>query len=181
VAVILCVRVDWDRTALPLPASLRYHHLHVDPEPGFPFGRKGRQLAAAWEHLSGPEFDGMLIMDGDVLIDPADHSAMMAAIDAQPALVHTAPVRIWPASTKRPGWVWSHWAEGASQDIDRHGVKWFSFCYTYLPAALITRSLRAGLASWQYPGVDSQVSRTAAAAGIGVDVVRGCWPKHLHW
>jgi hypothetical protein len=181
VAVLLCVRVDWDRTALPLPASLRYHRLRVDPEPGYPFGRKGLQLAAAWRHLAEPHFDGMLVIDGDVMIDPADHAAMMAAIDARPALVHTAPVRIWPASTKRPGWVWSHWAEAASQDIDRRGVRWFSFCYTYLPRALLEACQAAGLEQWQYPGVDMKVSRQAAAAGIPVNVVPGCWPKHLHW
>jgi hypothetical protein len=179
-AVILCVRADWDRTAPPQP-GLRYHHLHIDPEPGHPFGRKGRQFAAAWQQLAGPEFDGMLILDGDVMIDPADHSAMMGAIDAQPGIVHTAPVRIWPASTKRPGWVWSHWSEQASQDIDREAVAWFSFCYTYLPRALVVRCLRAGLARWRYPGVDMQVSRQAAAAGIPVNVVAGCWPKHLHY
>lgn len=179
-AVLLCVRVDWDRTAPPLP--LRYHRLHVDPEPGHPFGRKGRQLAAAWRQLADPTFDGMLILDGDVMIDPADHQAMLDAIDARPGVVHTAPVRIWPASTKRPGWVWSHWAAaGASQIIDYDDVGWFSFCYTYLPAELITRCLRAGLARWRYPGVDMQVSEQARAAGIPVNIVPECWPKHLHW
>jgi hypothetical protein len=180
-AILLCVRVDWDRTALPLPASLRYHHLHIDPEPGYPFGRKGLQLASAWRHLAAPHFDGMLIIDGDVMIDPADHAAMMAAIDAEPGQVHTAPVRIWPASTKRPGWVWSHWADQASQDIDRAGVRWFSFCYTYLPRPLLSRCLADGMAGWQYPGVDMEVSKRAVAAGIPVNIVPGCWPKHLHW
>jgi hypothetical protein len=179
-AVLLCVRVDWDRTALPLP--LRYHRLRVDPEPGYPFGRKGRQLAAAWRQLAGPEFDGMLILDGDVMIDPADHQAMLAAIDERPGIVHTAPARIWPASTKRPGWVWSHWAgTGPSQIIDTDDVDWFSFCYTYLPAELITRCIRAGLRGWRYPGVDMQVSQQARAAGIPVNVVLDCTPKHLHW
>lgn len=178
-AVLLCVQVDWDRTAITLP--IRYHRLHVDPEPGHPFGRKGRQLAAAWGQLAGPEFDGMLILDGDVAIDPADHAAMMTAIDARPGIVHTAPVRIWPASTKRPGWVWSHWPGQASQELETAGIRWFSFCYTYLPRALITRSLRAGLRGWHYPGVDTKVCEQAQAAGISVNVVGGCWPKHLHW
>lgn len=176
----LAVRADWDRTALAIPLPGRFHHLHIDPEPGHPFGRKGRQLAAAWRQLAEPHFAGMLILDGDVAIDRADYAAMTAAIVADPGSVITAPVRIWPVSSGRPAWTWAHWAIAASQDIEPAPL-WFSFCFTYLPRKLITACARAGLASWAYPTCDQRVSQCAQSARIPAKIAANCWPKHLHY
>ena len=179
-ARVVEVRVVWHGEALPLcPAVFR--DIHIGPEPGYPFGRKGLALAGAWRQL-GDGADGMLILDGDVAIDPADLLTMRRAIDAEPGAVHTAPARIWPKSARRPDWTWAHWSEaGPSQQLEVDGVRWFSFCFTYLPRYLLTSLCRSGLAGWQFPCVDGSVSRRAQRLGVPVRVVADCWPVHLHY
>jgi hypothetical protein len=99
-AQIICIRLDWNHTAIPLRIASKYFTLHVAPEPAHPFGRKGLALAGAWHQLTGPDIAGMLILDGDVAIDPHDHHHMLAAIDKDPHdTIYTASRR-WPV---RPG------------------------------------------------------------------------------
>ena len=176
---IVCVRLDWDRTAIPLRLG-RFHDLHVAPEPGWPFGRKGLALAGAWRQLATPAAAGMLLLDGDVAADPADRDAMLAAIDAEPEAVHAAPVRLWPVSTHLPRWVWGHGRGGyGTEDTDDPDT--FTFCFTFLPRALISGCLRAGLAEWAYPHVDRNTCEQARALGIPVRVVRDAYPVHLNF
>lgn len=177
---VVCVRVNWDRTATETPITRRFYTLHVSPEPGYPFGRKGLALASAWRQLSHQGQDGMLVLDGDVIIDPEDFSRMLSAIDGNATIVHIAPVRIWPVSTHREDWVWAHWAKEPSQDIDL-SPQWFSSCFTYLPQLLIDQALHDGLREWTYPTVDKQVSQSAQRLGLRVRVVRDCWPTHINY
>jgi hypothetical protein len=176
----LCrVRVDWDRTALPykLPG---FHTLHLGPEPGYPFGRKGAGLLGAWNQLSTPTCDGMLLMDGDVAADLLDLAAMLAAIHVKPDITHVAPVRLWPATTRQDGWVWGHWEDDMTQaPVDN--PRRFSFCFTYLPRRLISACARAGMEGWTFPQVDRLVSLECRKQRIPVNVVDGCTPKHLHF
>jgi hypothetical protein len=176
---IVFVRVDWDNQAfsLPLP-GIRMHRLHVDPEPAHPFGRKGLILASAWEQLRTPSATGMLILDGDVAIDLYDLSVMLAAINKDPAVVHAAPARLWPRSTGRTSWVWSVWDGEQSQELPETPA-FTTFCFTYLPALLLARCVRAGLKQQRFPHVDSFVSAKAAAAGIPIRIVPDAAPKHL--
>jgi hypothetical protein len=179
VAEIVCIRVDWDRKAIPL-RIVRYHAVHVLPEPGYPFGRKGLALAGAWRQLSGPKMDGMLILDGDVAIDPLDHAVMFTAIGDEPDAVQVAPVKLWPISTHRKSWVWGHGQGDYSQlGMDEPDV--FTFSYTYLPRALIEACIEAGMEDWTYPGVDRHVSEVARESGIPVRVVWDASPKHLNF
>jgi hypothetical protein len=177
---LVCARLNWSRTAPETPMSRQFYTLHVGPEPGYPFGRKGLALAGAWAQLSHPGQSGMLLLDGDVIIDPEDLYQMLRAVGADDAAVHTAPVRIWPASTHKKAWTWAHWAAEPSQQVDE-APRWFSFCFTYLPRALIDRAVRDGLPDWTYPSVDSRVSQSAQAAGLRVRVVPDCWPKHINY
>jgi hypothetical protein len=177
----VCVRVDWDRGAVPLPLHAgRYHAVHVMAEPAYPLGRKGLVLASAWRQLSRDGADGMLILDGDVAIDPADHAAMFAAIGREPGAVHVAPVRLWPISTHLRSWVWGHGQGGYSQDeTDDPDV--FTFAYTYLPRRLIEACISAGMDGWAYPDVDRNTCRCARREKIPARVVRDASPKHLNW
>lgn len=177
-AEVVCVRVVWNHQALPKAPSA-FRDIHIGPEPGAPFGRKGQALAGAWRQL-GKKADGMLILDADVAVDPADFRTMMHAIGEEPDVAHTAPVRIWPVSTHRAGWVWAHWDKKASQELD-YEARYFSFCFTYLPRRLITAAVRRGLNGWEFPSVDSSVSATARAAGIPCRVVWTCRPVHMHY
>ena len=118
-ASVICVRLDWDHTAIPLRLPGTWHTVRIAPEPGYPAGRKGLQLAGAWDQYAGPATDGMLIMDGDVVADLADVRDMLRAIDVAPRAVWTAWARLWrpvPGVDPWPGWVWAHWAEQPSQD-----------------------------------------------------------------
>jgi hypothetical protein len=179
-AQVICIRLDWDRTALPLPAGRLFYTVRIGPEPEYPFGRKGLALARAWSQLAVPDTAGMLLLDGDVVIDPEDHRQMLAAIDADPGVVHTAPARIWPVSTKRAQWCWAHWETGPGQHLDRD-PRWFSFCYTYLPRQLIEQAGRDGLRIWAYPSADKHMSETCQKLGLRVNVVADCWPKHVNY
>lgn len=179
---IVFARVNWDGTAMPfhMPGT-RWFDISVQPEPGYPVGRKGLALDAAWMQLRNQDCTGMLILDGDVAIDPLDYAAMCEAIDGEPRAVHTAPVRLWPASTQRESWIWGHWCDdGPSQDYclapDR-----FTFCFTYLPRALLWHARRGGLRSWIFPGVDLRMAETARRFRIPVRIVHGCHPKHMHY
>jgi hypothetical protein len=180
-AQVVLLRLDWDRTALPLRQAKAYYTAHISPEPGYLFGRKGLVIGSSWQQLAGRHTDGMVLLDGDVMLDPVDHRAMLDAIHEDPSCVHTAPVRIWPASTKWEDWTWAHWRTKASQRLETEGIRWFSFNFTYLPRALVEQAITAGLRSWAYPSVDSKMSRTAQRMGSPVRVVPGCWPKHLNY
>jgi hypothetical protein len=182
--VITCIQLAWNGDALPMLP--RYHRVAIGPDPAHPFGRKGLALARAWGRLSKPDMAGMLIVDGDVAIDPGDHAAMLAAIDLAPAVVHVAPVKLWPVSTDFPAWRWAHWTGGNGQarQGDPQACRspdFFTFCFTYLPRALIEAAAGAGLEQWEWPEVDTKMAATAARAGIAASVVGGCWPKHLHF
>lgn len=179
-AEIVCVRMNWNGTAIPLPAARHFYDMHVGPVPDYPFGRKGLVISSAWRQLSARHHAGLLILDGDVAIDPADYGAMLAAVHEAPQLVHVAPVRIWPVSTKREAWTWAHWTEAPSQRLELR-PRYFSFCFTYLPRMLLVQADRDGLKRWTYPGVDMRMSETAQRNGIGARVVTGCWPKHMNY
>jgi hypothetical protein len=177
---VVMVRLDWDRTAPPRICPRGFYACHVDPEPGHPFGRKGLQLAAAWDTLAGPAVAGMVILDGDVAIDPQDLAAMLAAIELEPGAVHVAPVRLWPASTKQARWVWGHGRGGFSRD-DPDDPDTYGFSFTYLPRRLVEACIRAGLHEWAYPHVDARARQVSQRMGLAVRVVRAASPKHLNY
>jgi len=122
----------------------------------------------------------MLVLDGDVVIDPVDHDAMFAAIDKEPDAVHVAPVKLWPVSTHLDGWVWGHGLEFFSAK-DPSRPDRFSFCYTYLPKRLLEACIKSGMDEWHYPGVDQKVSKVCRELGIPIRVARSCQPKHLNY
>ena len=180
-AEVLAVRIDWNRTALDQRIASRFHTLHVDPEVDYPFGRKGLSLARAWRHLAQDDFSGMLILDGDVVIDPEDYAQMLTAIHYDPFAVVVAPVRIWPVSTKRKDWVWGHWTNEPGQEVIEDTAWWFTFCFTFLPRKLVEAAIRDGLSSWRYPICDRRVCETAQKIGMRIRIAPNCFPKHLNY
>jgi hypothetical protein len=179
---VILVRVDWDRTAIPLGRLPgRWHTLHLAPEPDYPFGRKGLALLRTWQQIQlSKQEAGLVILDGDVAIDPVDYHAMMRAIPKEPGAVHVAPVRLWPKSTQRSDWYWAHHRGEASQEpCDDPTV--FSFNFTYLPRALLDACRQAGMAKWTFPTCDSHVTEVAAKMHLPVRVVHDATPKHLHY
>ncbi len=190
---IILARLCWQREIVGAsPRGFRTYS--VEPEPGYPVGRKGLLLARLWEATGTAESPGMIIQDGDVVTDPLDMGAMFMAVGPDRTSVHAAPVRLFPEATGFPSWVWGHrrplnerdpipgndeamriWQE----DIDDPLM--FSFCFTYLPRRLLEAAIDAGLETWVYPHVDDQMWQLARSLSIPVKVVRGCYPKHMHY
>jgi hypothetical protein len=177
------IRLDWDHTAIPLREAKRFFTVRVFPEPEYPFGRKGLTLTAAWNRLganaTGPNCDGMVILDGDTAIDPGDFVAMNQAIGAEPTAVHVAPVKLWPASTKQPSWIWGHgkgnFTQEDTDEPDRYGLS-----FTYLPRKLIENCIKNGLETWAYPTMDVRIAQQSRKLKLPVRVVRDASPKHLN-
>jgi hypothetical protein len=174
------VRLVWDRAAVEQRISRRFYTVYVDPLPGYPLGRKGLQLATAWRTLSKRDTAGLVILDGDVAIDPRDVAAMLAAVELDPLAVHVAPVRLWPVSTKQDRWIWGHGQTRFSRD-DPDDVDMFGFSFTYLPRRLVEACISEGMAEWAYPHVDEYTRRRARALGIRGRVVRAATPKHMNY
>lgn len=173
------IRVVWNHSAIPL--NLPFKDVHVFPEPGYPAGRKGLQLAGAWQQLASKHDDGLVLVDGDCVVDPHDIQMMSAAIHEQPAIVHTARAKLWPRSTKLDDWVWAHHNGLRGQDLAPLTAPLFwTFCFTYLPRALIEGAVKAGLRDWCYPHVDTKMACTARQMKIPCHLVN-CEPKHLHY
>lgn len=176
------MRVVWNGKAVPFSMpGIRQFDLHVGPEPGYPFGRKGLALLGAWRQLRTAQCSGMLIQDADVVVDPLDVATMLETVRRYPDDVWTAPVRLWPASTQRESWIWGHWAAAGPTQRPVTDPTFFSFCFTYVPRRVIDQATRAGLAKWTFPGVDKRMSEAAQAARVPIRVVDGCQPKHLHY
>lgn len=180
-AEIVCIRENWDDTALKIPLPGNFFTLNIRPSAEYPFGEKGKAIAGAWRQLSNNHVDGMLMLDGDVVIEPVDLSNMMAAIHTHDKMVVIAPARIWPKSTKRKRWVWAHWSSEASQDMETENIRWFTFNFTYLPRKVIEQAVEDGLSTWTYPSVDKRMSDSAAKAGVPVFVAENVLPKHLNF
>lgn len=188
---LICVKVAW-RGQTVASLDQPFHLIEVNPEPAHPKGRKGLVLASAWRQMATEQDVGMLIVDGDVVIEPTDLNAMIGHVLSDTAAVWTAPTRLWPRSTHLPSWVWGHRKEpppNASADdairlwqTDVDDPDWFTFCFTYLPRRLVEAAVADGLKDWHYPYVDLNMHRLAKRVGVPVRVVRGdCHPKHVNF
>jgi hypothetical protein len=188
---LLMIRMTW-KGGLQGKTHPYLHQHDVVPEPGWPVGRKGRMLARLWQQLAKPTSDGMLINDGDCVIDSHDMIAMVWAAGNERDAVHTAPVRLWPSCTGLPDWVWAHRHEVDSDiDLDVIMKDWqtdvddpqlFSFNFTFIPRRLIEACIERGMEDWIFPHVDENMWMTARDEGIPVRVVRnGCHPRHMNY
>lgn len=188
---LICVKLSWMGHTVG-SMTTPFHHIRVDPEPAHPKGRKGLVLASAWRQMHGPNDAGMLILDGDVAIEPTDLNTMVYHIAQDRDAVWVAPVKIWPKSTHLPSWAWGHRKpapEGTSQadvmklwQTDVDDPTWFTFGFTYLPRRLVEAANKMGLKTWHYPNVDKNMHELASAQGFRVLVVRGdCHPKHVNF
>jgi hypothetical protein len=188
----LFLRVIWEPHHIQFPlriAGANIKELRITPEPNHPFGRKGLALERAWEQIAPPNCLGMLILDGDVVIDPQDFILMAGAIGREPGAVHVGAARIWSASKPElavrelSGWSWAHWGEdGPTHEmIPEEQIKFFTFNFTYLPASLVEASIKRGLKGRMFPGVDTFVSKTAREMRTPIRVVAGASPKHLNY
>lgn len=158
--------------------------VHSSPAPGYPHGRLGKGIYDLWKPLIASFRPGILWMDPDVAADPDDLDAMTAAVEQLPADLHTGMVKLWPTSTSRDTWIWSHrpgtlGAPAATQD-ETAPVIYVSTCFLWIPARLLDL-IQVEVASWPWEGFDVALSEAALRAGIGAHAVPACRPKHLHF
>jgi hypothetical protein len=188
---VVCLRVCWNGTQIPLRLASAFYEVNITPSAEYPFGQRGKYMVRAWQMLnSGPvtygqesyrPADGMLLLDGDVAIDPWDLEVMVDAVREDNQVVHVAPMKLWPVSTRAESWVWAY-GENEFRGIEPDGpVNLFTFGFTYLPKLLIHKCIYAGMEEWVYPDVDTNVCMTAMKAKIPVNVVYACQPKHCNY
>jgi hypothetical protein len=158
--------------------------IDVWPEKGWEHGREAAGIGRAWELARQTAAAGLLLLGCDVAADPDDHLAMATAIDAEPGDVHTGLVKLWPESTGRQDWIWSHRGgnlgnPAATQD-DTAPACYFSLGFTWLPGRLLDLA-SPQIGSWRWGETDVRLSELAIASGIAVHLVPSCRPKHLHF
>ncbi len=189
---LICIKVLWEGAPRIQSLDSPFHDVLVRREVEHPKGRKGLTLARAWEQMSGPDDAGMLILDGDVVIDPVDLNTMIMHVASDRGSVWVAPTKLWPVSTHLPSWVWGHRKippEGMSQgdvmklwQTDVEDPDYYTFCLSFLPRFLVETAIDEGLKEWHYPNVDKNMHELTKKLGISVRVVRGdCHPTHVNW
>src|SRR5258708_19671229 len=82
--------------------------LDIRPIPGFPKGDEAAQIAETWRSARRDQAPGLLLLGCDVAADPDDLAAMTAAVELAPMDLWTGMVKLWPQSTARDTWMWSH-------------------------------------------------------------------------
>ena len=158
--------------------------IRVTPEPDQPRGRKGVLMAEYWQVARAQGAAGVIWQDPDIVIDPGDRQAMLAAIGMRPADVHCSTHKLWPASTMRDDWVWGHGiTDGIYHQLGQtwHArPDWWALGYTYTPGRLLDLAA-PHMPAWVFGQVDSGLSAVAVQHGIPAWAIRQCQPKHLHF
>lgn len=160
------------------------HVIDAYPEIGYDHGREAAGIAAAWFlHEPGPAA-GLLLLGCDIAADPDDYEAMAQAVKDQPGDLHTGMVKLWPYSTSRSDWMWSHRGgtlgqPAATQDEDQP-VAYVSLGYLWVPRRLLDLAYPV-MATWRWGEADVKLSELALTHGIPAHAVKACRPKHLHY
>lgn len=177
------LQICW-RGLAPYGTPNGFTKVDILPSNKYPLGQKGLTLSECWLQMSDNACQGMLILDADVVIDPVDMEAMWSCMVSDPSAIWLAPARLWPKSTGYPSWVWAHRKFGTGMDewqASRTDVDTGSFCFTYIPRALIEICMSNGLNRWIYPNVDDNMFRMARQNEIVFRIAKGCAPKHMNY
>lgn len=160
------------------------HVMHVESPPKYPDNHRAFLMSQASRLARENGHNGVWWLTCDIALDPGDVQAMEDAVHESPELVHTGLVKLWPASTGRDTWMWSHrsgkiGAPTATQD-ETAPVTYFSIDCVWTPVRLLDLAFpRIEGAQWNH--IDLRLSEIAAENDIGARVVAGCRPKHLHY
>lgn len=123
-------------------------------------------------------------MDPDIVADPEDLAYMRAEIDKYPEFVVHAQHKLWPASTGREEWVWSHgpWKDGRPEmsQVFRLAPGWCSLGFTYIPRQILDLA-SAQMPFWKFGQIDMGLSRMARENNIPIWLCDGIEVKHLHF
>lgn len=160
------------------------HVLDIRPEIGFPRGREALELSKLWKTLRDTGVPGVVLLGCDVAADPDDYEAISAAAFLKPDHVHTGMVKLWPASTGRPDWMWSHRGgtigNPEATQLDPIHIAYFSLGFLYVPRLLMDLCFPAH-DNWAWGQMDVGMSEIAWQNHIPIRAVYDARPKHLHF
>lgn len=160
------------------------HIIDVWPTPDKPKGNEAEKIAECWKANSDSGYPGLLLLGCDIAADPDDLAAMAASVAQLPADLHTGMVKLWPASTSRDTWMWSHRTGSLGQPAvitdERAQPTYVSLGFLWVPARLLDLAAPV-MGRWQHGDTDVQLSEVAIRAGIPAHAVPDCRPKHLHF
>lgn len=160
------------------------HIIDVWPSPEYPKGNEAGKIAECWESNRDSGYPGLLLLGCDVAADPDDLAAMVASVAQLPADLHTGMVKLWPASTGRQTWMWSHrtgtLGEPAVITDERAQPTYVSLGFLWCPARLLNLAAPI-MGRWEHGEADVRLSEVAIRAGIPAHAVADCRPKHLHY
>lgn len=158
--------------------------LDVRPEDGYPRGREAKELSDLWVKLRDADIPGLLLLGCDVAADPDDYAAMAAAASRTTGRVLTGMVKLWPASTGRKEWMWSHrggtLGNPVASQYENTTIAYFSLGFLWVPRKLLDIAFPA-YDNWQWGEMDVKLSELAYRNYIPVHAVHGARPKHLHF
>ena len=179
---LLVVQSKWQDFAIE--SLTPDYELDIWPTIGYPKGREALELSRLWQKIRTDGITGVLLLGCDVAADLDDYDAMCSAAFVKPDYVHTGMVKLWPASTGRTEWMWSHRGGTLSNPVagqhDPVHIAYFSLGFLYVPRRLMDLCFPAH-DNWRHGEMDVGMSEIAWINNIPVRAVEGATPKHLHF
>ena len=158
--------------------------IDIWPEENWPTGREAAGICLAWSMARAEGHSGLLLLGLDVAADPDDYDAMVTAVAENIQDLHTGMVKLWPESTGREDWMWSHrggtLGKPAVLEDGSAPVSYVSLGFLWVPARLLDLAAPE-IASWPHGQADVRLSEVALANGVPAHAVQACRPKHLHF
>jgi hypothetical protein len=158
--------------------------IDIRPEENWPTGREAAGIGLAWSMARAEGRPGLLLLGCDVAADLDDLDAMAEAAGQLPEDLHTGMVKLWPESTARKDWMWSHrggtLGQPAATQDGSAPVSYVSLGFLWVPGRLLDLASPT-IASWRHGEADVRLSELALTHGVPAHAVQACRPKHLHF
>lgn len=158
--------------------------IDIWPEENWDKGREAAGIGLAWAMAEAEGHAGLLLLGCDVAADLDDYDAMVDAVNEQPQDLHTGMVKLWPESTARNDWIWSHrggtLGQPAATQDGSAPVSYVSLGFLWVPGRLLGLAAPT-IASWRHGEADVRLSELALEHGVPAHAVPACRPKHLHF
>lgn len=179
---LLIIQSQWNGFKVDsLPPDIT---LNVTPEPGYPQGRYAFLLSQVWKRIRKNNIPGVLLMGHNIAADPDDYEAIAAAASLHPERVLTGMVKLWPISTGRAEWVWSHrggtYGRPEAGQLDILRPAYVSTDFLYVPRQLMDLAFPMH-ADWTHMEIGMYLSGLAIQHRIATRVVYTAAPKNLYF
>ena len=171
------------RRFVPWPVFVR--PVEILPTSDAPRGRYGETILEIFAET--PNAPGIVVVEQDIAAGPEAVSAMDQAIAGDPDSLWALPYRLYPTSTSRTGAIWAHrgglpqsWEVVSATERCPSELMAFGLGCTYLPRVLLDY-MHQHLDAWDYPLLDTTLSRVAHELGVSMRSVDHHEAVHMHW